>query len=190
MHDPQVPMLDVSSNNHLGGETLNWSKAHAAGYEAVMIKCSEGIKYRNPWLREDAQGAAAAGLKVGYYHFAHPATATANDQADYALGAIFGLPRDLGLALDLEAQEDVGWPQLAEWAKQFHLRAKTVVDHSPLYVNDYFLSMLPGAPFGERLWLASTSRPRRQVWAWQMTTPAVVPGIKVPTDVGFLHPTS
>lgn len=184
----QVPMIDVSSNNHLSGETIQWSKVHASGYRSVMIKATEGVNYINPWLGRDADQARQAGLGVGYYHFAHPGVNTAIAEADHALNAIHGLPRTLGLALDLEVMEGLGWVELAAWARAFHAHARTVVDHSPLYVNDNYLANLPGAPFGERLWLAQTARPRRQVWAWQMTVAAKVPGIAVPCDVGFLHP--
>ena len=67
---------------------------------------------------------------------------------------------------------------LASFARGFHVRARETVEHSPLYANAYYLANLPGAPFGERLWLAQTDRPRREVWAWQETAPATVPGIE------------
>jgi lysozyme len=160
----------------------------AAGYGAVMIKATEGTTYTIPWLARDATGAQAAGLKVGYYHYAHPDLGPPALQVTYALNAIDLLPRALGLALDLEDAAGLSWTRLAAWARGFHLMARTVVDHSPLYVNDNFLANLPGAPWGERLWLAQTARPRQQVWAWQTTTPVAVPGTLAPTDVGYLHP--
>lgn len=188
MSSPQHSMIDVSSNNHLTDQPIQWSRVKTAGFGYVMIKATEGTGYVNPWLGRDANAAAQAGLKVGYYHFAQPTQGPAVAQADYALAAIKGLPRDLGLALDLEVRDGMAWDVLAKWAQAFHAQAKTVVDHSPLYVNLDFLENLPGAPWGERLWLASTSRPRREVWAWQMTKPAVIVGIEAPTDVGYLHP--
>lgn len=185
---PQVPMIDVSANNHLGEEAIDWPAVYAAGYHAVMIKASEGATYDNPWLGQDSRGAIAAGLEVGYYHFAHPGLNSAITESDHFLKTVAGLHHDLGLGLDLEVQEREPWSALARWAKTFHVQVRQHADHSPLYVNDYFLENLPGAPWGARLWLAQTARPRRQVWAWQMTTAAKVPGIAVPTDVGFLHP--
>jgi lysozyme len=184
----QLRMIDVSANNHSTGGPISWRAVYGAGYRAVMIKATEGLAYVNPWLADDARGARAAGLWVGYYHFAHPADAGAVDQANYALRAIDGLPRNLGLALDLEVAEGATWPTLATFARAFHAQARTVVEHSPLYVDDDFLANLPGAPFGERLWVAQTARPRREVWAWQETTPANVPGVPAPTDIGWLHP--
>lgn len=184
----QVPMVDVSSDNHINDEQIQWARVKHAGYLAVMVKASEGVDYVNPWLKADGEGAAAASLEVGYYHFAHPGDLDPEGEAAHALAAIEGLPRTMGLALDLEVVEGQSWAQLAGFARAFHAAALKVVEHSPLYVNDYFLANLPGAPFGQRLWVAQTARPRRQVWAWQATTPVFVNGITVPTDVGFLHP--
>lgn len=184
----QLPMVDVSSNNHTDDAPIDWAKVHGAGVRAVMIKASEGTAYSNPWVAEDGHGAARAGLLVGYYHFARPSVETAEAQAAHAISTIMLLPRDLGLALDLEVAEGAPWGLLATWARAFHAAARKVVNHSPLYTNDSFLANLPGAPWGERLWLAQTARPRRQVWAWQTTTPQAVNGITGPVDVGWLHP--
>lgn len=184
----QVAMIDVSDNNHYNDQPIAWGEVHAAGYGAVMIKCSEGTAYLNPWRKDDAEAATAAGVGVGFYHFAHPGMNRPDHEALYAVGAIDGLPRIHGLALDLEVTEGQSWRELAHWAQTFLANVREHVDHAPLYVNDYFLTSLQGAPWGHRLWLAQTARPRQQVWAWQQTTPARVAGISVPTDVGWLHP--
>lgn len=184
----QVLMIDISANNHPDDATIDWSKVKADGTDGVMIKATEGVGYVNPWLKADAIGAATAGLRVGYYHFARPASSPPDTQAIAAWRAIEGLPRMLGLALDLEVTEGLGWVTLGAWAQTFHEAARRFVNHSPLYVNDDFLNNLPGAPFGERLWLAQTARPRREVWAWQTTTPIEVAGIVGPVDRDIVHP--
>lgn len=184
----QVGMIDVSSNNHPTGQPIEWPRVRAANFEAVMVKCTEGTAYVNPWLARDAEEASAAGLMVGYYHYAHPGQSTGFEQAQHAKAAIAGLPRALGLALDLEQQEGLTWSELAGWAIDFHTAALETVDHSPLYVNDYFYGNLPTNKIASRIWLAQTRRPRQEVWAWQLTTPGQVPGILIPTDIGWLHP--
>lgn len=181
-------MIDVSANNHPADVPIDWAKVKGAGYDAVMVKCSEGTDYVNPWLKDDADGATAARLKVGFYHFGRPGAMSPAAEARYARVAVFGLHHDLGLALDLEVQESRDWASLAAYARAFHHVIRETFAHSPLYVNDYFLANLPGAPWGERLWLAQTARPRREVWAWQSTTPIAVPGIPGLTDVNVLHP--
>lgn len=181
-------MLDVSSVNHGNDQPIDWRKVKRAKYDAVMIKATEGIGYVNPWLVQDAAGAHTAGLLVGFYHFARPAASGGDAQADHAIAATIGLHHDLGLACDLEISEGQSWADLAVFAQAFHGAAHKAFTHSPLYVNDYFLDNLPGAPFGERLWLAQTDRPRRMVWAWQETTAAAIAGIVGVVDVGYLHP--
>ena len=184
----QVRMIDVSSYNHPNDEPIDWERVKRAGVGAVMIKCSEGASYVNPWRERDGADAWAAGLLVGYYHFAHPGGREPRVEGEYALTAIDALPRNLGLALDLEVVEAQSWPYLKAWALEFLGYVDQVVTHTPIYLDDHFLANLPGAPFGHRLWNPRATRPRREVWAWQEATPATVPGIAAPTDVGWLHP--
>ena len=184
----QIRMIDVSANNHPTDEPIKWPWVKNAGVGAVMVKCSEGVNYVNPWLGRDAAGASQAGLLIGYYHFAHPGQQVPAVEAQHALAAIAGLPRELGLALDLEVTEGRTWQELADFAAGFHTEACKVVEHSPNYVNDYFAANLPGFPWAQRQWRARTARPRFQVWAWQESTPIAVPGIVGLTDVGYLHP--
>lgn len=184
----QARMLDASANNHPTDREIGWASVHAAGYSAVMIKCSEGVDYVNPWLARDAVGAKAAGLLVGFYHFRHPGLGAPSAEAHFALTAIAGLRHDLGLAQDLEITEGESWRALAKQAQAFHSDIRMGLGHCPLYVNDDFRDNLPGAPWGERLWSARTDRPRFECWAWQETTPVAVPGILGLTDVGWLRP--
>lgn len=184
----QVPMLDVSSANHPTGRPIDWQAVYMAGYKAVMIKATEGTSYRNPWLETDAKAADAAGLGVGYYHYAHPALADPTGEAAYALKAITGLPRVHGLALDLELTEGRSWAQLGAYSQLWFDVALKEVDHVADYMPPSFFDAIPDAPYGHRIWLPSPTRPRRQVWAWQSTMAAKVPGILIPTDIGVLHP--
>lgn len=184
----QVRMIDVSANNHPDNGPIDWKKVAKSDIGAVMVKSSEGVTYVNPWLVRDATGAKAAGLLVGFYHFRHPGLATPQTEARHACVAVTGLHHDLGLAQDLEVAEGKAWAELAAQAKIFHAEVRKSFRHSPLYINDYFLGNLPGAPFAERLWVAQTARPRFECWAWQETTPAEVPGIVGAVDVSWLHP--
>lgn len=177
-------MFDVSSNNHPGNVAIDYKKAKKGGYSGVIIKCTEGTDYTNPWLRNDAISANAAGLHVGFYHFAHPSKSSASDQANYALRAIKNLPRDIGLTLDLELQEGMSWTDLATWAKFFLETVSMQKVGAPIYLNDNFLSNLPDAPFGHKLWLASPGHtPRRTVWMWQKSWTGVVPGVPGECDI-------
>lgn len=48
---------------------VNWAKARKAGIEGVYIKVSQGASYRDPAAAQHYQGAKAAGMLVGFYHF-------------------------------------------------------------------------------------------------------------------------
>lgn len=189
-------MIDVSSNNHPDDRPINWNAvAHTEtglDIDGVMIKCTEGMpgnrEYINPWLARDAHGAHAAGLHIGYYHFAWPRIDDSEQQCEFALETIKGLPRDLGLALDLEEQNGLSWDQLSEWAFEFLSRISADNISAPLYSNQNFLSNMPKAPFNHKLWFASPSfRPRHHVWAWQHTATARVNGIVGDVDLSVVY---
>lgn len=177
------PMIDVSSNNHGNNQPIDWHEVAKHGVRGVMIKATEGSGYTNPWLGRDAHGARAAGLHVGYYHFAQPDDPDGKTQADYCLKAIEGLPRDLGVALDLETTNGLGWGELATFAKTFLQALHDSVVIPSLYVNPTYLDNLPGAPFGHKLWLADWEHsPRRECWIWQHGI-GIVPGVPGKCDL-------
>lgn len=180
-------MIDVSSNNHSLGGQIDYGLVARAGYGAVMVKCSEGLTYRNPWRKLDGEGFHAKGLHVGYYHFARPDVGDAAEQADFAIAAIAGLPRDIGLALDLEVSGGLSEHDLTTWAKNFLARVSQHAIGAPIYSNVDFMTKLPELPFGHRLWLASWGKsPTVPVWAWQQGQ-TVVPGIHGETDYGIWY---
>ncbi len=166
-------MVDVSSNNHVGGRPLDFgAMRRECGIDYVMIKATEGLGYRNPYLAEDARAAHEAGMDVGYYHFAHPCEAADVQVADFLNGVRYaGVPHRLGLALDLEVQDGLNWADLAEFAQTFLDSLSRAAQWTILYSNEDFLTNMPGAPWGYRLWYARPgARPRRQCWAWQYGT--------------------
>lgn len=180
-------MIDVSSNNHPGNKPIDWKSVRKAGYQGVMIKCTEGVSYTNPWLKPDAIEANRAQLHTGFYHFARPSVGNALAQAEFALTSIANLPRDLGLALDLEVNAGISWPDLSTWAENFLARISQANIGSPIYLNNYFLSQLPAAPFGHKLWLASPSSiPRRHCWMWQQAAKPVK-GIEGLVDINAFN---
>lgn len=162
-------LIDVSSNNHPNGCPIDWCELVKNGVRGVMVKATEGVDYLNPWLARDAHGARAAGLLVGYYHFAHPGQ-DKNPQAevDWLARAVQDLPHELGLALDLEVTEGLSWDELGAWGHGFLEALAEHADWTILYSNENFLNGMIGAPWGHRLWYARPgARPRRTCWAWQ-----------------------
>ncbi|HEX8099092.1 MAG TPA: GH25 family lysozyme, partial [Actinomycetota bacterium] len=48
---------------------INWRRVRAAGIEFAYIKASEGTDVSDPRFRPNWDGARAAGLETGAYHF-------------------------------------------------------------------------------------------------------------------------
>lgn len=113
-----IPIIDVSQ--HQG--TIDWMAVAASGIKGAMVKASEGIGYTDPLFRRNAVGAPAAGLAVGFYHYARPETGnTASQEAEAFIEAIGTLPSIFPHALDLEDDKDhrvsaLGSKYLTEWA--------------------------------------------------------------------------
>jgi GH25 family lysozyme M1 (1,4-beta-N-acetylmuramidase) len=75
--------IDVSSHDHDNGKTVNWAAQRAAGDEFAYVKATEHTGYKNPFYSQDLQGAKAAGLYVGAYHFGRPDLGNPVGQANY-----------------------------------------------------------------------------------------------------------
>lgn len=89
--------LDVSKHN---GD-IDFERVRDDDYQFVFIKASEGKTYQDAAFDRNYRGAAAAGLKVGAYHFFRK-NRTGREQADNLLGVINGKHLDLPLVIDLE----------------------------------------------------------------------------------------
>lgn len=187
-------MCDVWSGSHFSihdpdPQPINWKSVYNSGIRGVIVKSTEGLDYVNPFLVEDAKGASAAGLHVGFYHYCLPGVSDAADQADYAMQHIDGLPRDIGLSCDYEETQGLTWSQSSRWCQNFLSRVAQRNIGSPLYSNGYFLTNMEGAPFGHKLWYAAPGKasPGRQCWMWQYGA-AKVPGIpKETTDLDIYY---
>ena len=96
---------DVSYNgidvSHYQGD-INWSVVTSnRNLKFVYIKASEGKTWQDKRRMENALGARANGLLVGYYHFFRTQVSGVDQFQNY-LDAIEGLPNDLLPVLDIE----------------------------------------------------------------------------------------
>jgi lysozyme len=112
-----IPIIDVS--RHQG--TIDWVAVAASGVKGVMIKATEGIGYIDPLFIQNVLGAHAAGLEVGFYHFARPETPnTAMQEAEYFLAKVADIPATLPYALDVEGEAaDLGPSRLTDWCHEW-----------------------------------------------------------------------
>ncbi|MCW3105229.1 MAG: hypothetical protein JWO09_3669 [Bacteroidetes bacterium] len=185
--------IDVSHNNG----TIDWAKvaANPTKIDFVYIKASEGVGYTDPMFATNAKGAKAAGLKIGFYHFASLNTLNdvpdAKSEADYFMSLIKSAPAaDLPYALDIETNK-VGLDKahVLEWINTFFAEMKQGgYNNTILYSYTPFLdSNLPANHnLGNiRLWLAAYVSPARlqlpvgwtQYYIWQNSSTGSVSGI-------------
>jgi len=182
-----APVIDISSWQHPNGAAIDWAKVKAAGYVGVMIKCSQGTTYKNPFFVDDATDAITEGLLVGAYHYATPAVDAADEEAAFALMATSGVPLDLGLALDFE---DLGGKQsyeVAPWAEAWFNAVHAAQLLTPFYVDQSLLAMLSGAPWGNPLWIADPDYTYTGNCWMRQNKAALVPGIVVPVDTDTFY---
>ena len=110
--------VDISRWQHPGDKLIDYNKMYQAGVRFVMIKASDGkdksdIDARK-WLSIDMDGAQAAGIYTGFYHYAYLPNSTdeatviteAQTQAQKAIWRLASVggynERSLPYALDLE----------------------------------------------------------------------------------------
>lgn len=187
----QLRGIDISSWSHGNDEPIDFAQVKSQGFGFVMIKSTQGTTYKNPYLAEDAVEAHHNGLLVGTYHYAVPGEDDAILQAKFAAAAVIGLPLSLGVALDLEEQGTLELHQLGPWAQAFMSEMNSAGHQSPFYTNENYLSQLPGAPWGHKLWYASEHLPEYQtklaIWMQQTTQNDHLPGVPGPVDYDVFY---
>lgn len=189
--------IDVS---HWQGQ-IGWLQVGAAGYDFAFAKATEGTTYIDPTYVTNRAGAAAAGLRIGAYHFARPAgtsdaaaIASGIAQADYFVAAAQPRRGDLLPVLDLEKSGGLGVARLTAWTQAFLDQVYARLGTRPLiYASPSFWKTSLGdtplfAADGNRLWIAHWTKASLPLlpaagWSglgwtfWQWTSCSSVPGI-------------
>ncbi|MDQ3110661.1 MAG: glycoside hydrolase family 25 protein [Bacteroidota bacterium] len=155
--------IDVSHHNG----SVNWSKVRQAepAISFAYIKATQGVGYKDPATAANANGAKAAGIKIGYYHFASLNNAAdvvkdATNEAEWFDATLETMPpAELMPVLDIETNEKhLNTQQVQLWISTFLERMKAL--GYPVVVlysyKPFFDDNLPANhPFGEvPLWLA------------------------------------
>ncbi|MGK5638167.1 GH25 family lysozyme [Streptomyces sp. URMC 126] len=187
--------LDVSAYQ---GD-VDWPAVAAAGASFAYVKATEGLTYRNAFFTRQYDGAAAAGLVRGAYHFARPDASDGAAQADAFLADGGGWRADgrtLPGALDIEAYPGTGVPAcygldpaaMVGWIRAFAERYRERTGRYPaLYTNAPWWSQCTGGSraFGGTLplWTANhngTAHPLPAGWSaytvWQTAERGPFPG--------------
>lgn len=176
--------IDVSAHNGM----MNLDAAYRDGYEFIFIKASEGDTFRDQNFRINYDKASHAGMKIGAYHFFRFDCGGVS-QAKNFINAIGERPLDLGVAIDVEEQNNALGIDSIQIAK----RLQSMVEYLnmsgyrvTLYSNragyyDYILQTAPGAC----LWICSfNSVPINAEWTyWQYDHHGHVDGIRGDVDL-------
>jgi len=142
-----IRIIDVSSSQN----PIYWAKVRAAGYEYAIVKLTEGATEESPTWKRHAEDAAAAGLKVGYYHYAWPGDGDAEEEAHWFLEHMRQVPTpQLVPWLDLE-EEGEPWngfehsgATLSAWSAQWLAEVTGEVGGAGIYGGNTAELLVPG----------------------------------------------
>lgn len=153
------------------GTDINWKKVKADGFLFSFMKATDGTAYSQKFIDmgiKQATDAKAAGLKLGYYHFAHPANINgvekdATAEASYFLKVVKTFPKfNFPLVLDIEDEQIKLTPDETEqWILQFRKVIQAAGHELILYSYANYLNR--NLPANHQLdilplWLASYPR--------------------------------
>jgi len=151
------------------GANINWDLVKSDGYSFVFIKTTDGSSYKEQFIdigRKHANGAKGAGLKIGYYHFAHPTNLggleeDASAEANYFVSTInknFPKP-NFPLVLDYEDEKiNITSEESQKWINTFYKIVKDAGYELIIYTyKSYIDKNLPKTHDCGRLplWIAS-----------------------------------
>lgn len=198
-------IIDVSSNNGI----IKWDRVKASGVTDAVVRLSLGYNTRDRQSEVNAREAAAAGIRVSYYHFAYPDKRTgtvegdARQEAGYFVDLVKSGPAPRWLTVDLEEWENKRDSPLtpAEYYQWLTVFLKVVYDATGMVCiiysyASYLNSHLPaGHALGSfPLWIANYNQvavPQlpfgwKQYFMWQYSAIGTVPGIVTKCDLNIL----
>jgi len=200
--------IDVSAHNHDGGAAISWKSVRAAGVRFVFVKATEGsgkasAASTNSWFSKDWEGAKAAGIARGAYHFArprYPLSTAASDARTFAslLIAQKGSTGELTPALDIEVTGGLSPTALTAWIDAWLKEATRALGRRPaIYSGRGFWTSYLGDTTkfkGYPLWMANHTSASAPValpggwgaWSyWQYSATGKVAGINGLVDLSL-----
>jgi lysozyme len=190
-----LPGIDVS---HYQG-VIDWAKVAESGIKFAFIKATDGTA-TDPRVKANTEGARAAGVPLGLYHFWRP-DKDWKEQAD-TFTSLCEWPENVDMlppVLDIETgaltednqQDALNW--LARLREMRSPELTPIVYVSPSYAN---FNLTDPAWEGYPLWVAQYTdnpAPRTSNWKdwlfWQWRCNAVVPGVTTKVDLDWFNGT-
>lgn len=185
----QFPVKGIDVSHHNG--VIDFRKVAADSVDFVIIKATEGVTFRDSCMRRNYEGATAAGLRVGFYHFFRFERGGVRQGRNF-LGAVGDMPVQMPLVIDFESSNNpetdyylvVGrLRDMADYLRRHGRRVMVYCNHNDYerYIRGNFDDM--------DLWLASGRLPegddRRHLW--QHSHNGRVNGISRPVDINTFN---
>jgi hypothetical protein len=147
-------VVDLSSNN---SHPLPWDAFVAAGVKGVIVKLTEYSAqgpYVNPDAVADIAAASARGLGSAGYFFFHPSVAVEKQVSLVKTNTPKGM---MLLFEDVEVDDGLAMTAVATAAHECLEALPRGFPIAGMYTDLNYLAQMPGAPWGEPLWLADPS---------------------------------
>lgn len=183
------PVKGIDISHHNGH--IDFRRVAADSVDFVIIKATEGVTWRDSCLRRNYEGATAAGLRVGFYHFFKFERGGVRQGRNF-LSAVEDMPAQLPLVIDFESQGNpptdyylvVG--RLRDMAAYLRRHGRRIM----IYCNHTEYEKYIRGNFDDvDLWLASGRIPndndRRHLW--QHSHNGHVDGISRPVDINTFN---
>lgn len=184
--DIKYPIRGIDISAHNGD--IDFKKVAESGIDFVFIKASEGVDFNDKNFKRNYEGAKAAGLKTGFYHFFRFDTDGVEQGVNF-VRTVGSRRAELGLAIDVEKagnKDSIPTDSIID-------RLYSMVDYLNLlgyrvtfYTNfdgyiDYLAENFPGAP----LWICRfQENPLNAEWTfWQYSHSGEVDGIEGKVDL-------
>ncbi|SFI59081.1 Glycosyl hydrolases family 25 [Paenibacillus sp. UNC496MF] len=186
-----VRVVDVS--HHQGD--IDWGKVSAGRVAGAFIKATEGATFVDPLFVVNAAAAAKAGLRIGFYHYAHPERNGAKEEAAHFVETIGERKADFPHVLDVEGEASkLG--ALTTWCSTWLKEVERLTGRpAMIYTGASFADTYLGKSLGKwPLWIAhyGVDRPAgNEVWkqwsVFQYTAKGRVGGIQGNADVNAME---
>ncbi|NBD22747.1 GH25 family lysozyme [Paenibacillus glycinis] len=186
-----VTVIDVS--HHQGD--IDWNEVKTGGVAGAFIKATEGASFVDPRFAANASEAAQAGLRIGFYHYAHPELNAAAAEAAHFVRIVKGLKADFPHVLDVEGDASkLG--ALTTWCSAWLKEVNRLTGHSVMiYTGASFAKTYLGKSLANYpLWVAhyGTDKPMDNgIWpqwsVFQYTSKGTIDGIKGNADVNAME---
>ncbi|MCQ6561160.1 GH25 family lysozyme [Paenibacillus mendelii] len=137
---------------------IDWDKVKADQIEFAWIKATEGTSIVDPRFAANAVEAAGAGLKTGFYHYAHPELNTPIAEAAHFIETVDHYEVDLPYVLDIEGKAgSIGAAEVTSWAAAWLEEVRLRTGHTVMiYTGAYFAKTYLGKRLAEYpLWVAN-----------------------------------